>query len=162
MKKGKVFCSMEHIDSDLIEEAETYKGTKKKNTWVKWGAMAACLCLVVGFFIVPNFTNNAQDYAYTVTYNNVQYAICGPGETDILRECGLPTELSEELAGVSLGYLKESEKNNYFISENEVAGNAEFFEYAPKPNDNVYIVRIEDDYYAAIRKDSEGYHGVYE
>ena len=46
MKKGKVFCSMEHIDSDLIDEAETYKGAKKKNKWVKWGAIAACLCLI--------------------------------------------------------------------------------------------------------------------
>jgi len=61
MKKGKVFCSMEHIDSDLIDEAETYKGAKKKNTWVKWGAIAACLCLVaVGAIGLYNSTNSAD------------------------------------------------------------------------------------------------------
>jgi hypothetical protein len=47
MKKENVLCSMEHIDSDLIEEAESYKKSNRKNTWIKWGAMAACLCLVV-------------------------------------------------------------------------------------------------------------------
>lgn len=46
MKKGNAFRSMEHIDSTLIEEAEAYKAAKKKNAWGKWGAMAACLCLV--------------------------------------------------------------------------------------------------------------------
>lgn len=58
MKKGKVFCSMEHIDSDLIDEAETYKGAKKKHTWIKWGAVAACLCLMVAasVTVLPRLT----------------------------------------------------------------------------------------------------------
>lgn len=47
MKKGIVFCSMEHIDSDLVDEAETYKRAKKKNTWVKWTSIAACLALMI-------------------------------------------------------------------------------------------------------------------
>lgn len=47
MKKEKALSIMEHIDSDIIDEADAYKGTKKKSTWVQWGAMAACLCLVV-------------------------------------------------------------------------------------------------------------------
>lgn len=47
MKNEKALCIMEHIDADIIDEADAYKGTKKKSTWVKWGAMAACLCLVV-------------------------------------------------------------------------------------------------------------------
>ena len=47
MKKEKALSIMEYIDSDIIDEADTYKGTKKKSARVKWGAMAACICLVV-------------------------------------------------------------------------------------------------------------------
>jgi len=46
MKKNKL-DAIGFIDDQLVEKAEKYTGSKKKNTWIKWGAMAACLCLVV-------------------------------------------------------------------------------------------------------------------
>lgn len=59
MKKEKALSIMEHIDPDIIDEADAYKETKKKSTWVKWGAMAACLCLVVaGAFGANNLFKN--------------------------------------------------------------------------------------------------------
>ena len=42
--------AMAYIDDNLVSGAVNYKRTKKKNSWLKWGAMAACLCLVVGLF----------------------------------------------------------------------------------------------------------------
>lgn len=163
MSIPKIAKAMDYIDDELVSGAIEYKRAKKKNIWVKWGAMAACLCLmIVGIVNIPNLTDNAQDYAETVTYNNAQYVICGSGEADILRKCGLPTEIAVDLAGESLGYLTQTEKNNYVISENTKAGSIELFDYAPQPNDNVYIVCIDGNYYAAIRKDSKGYHGLTE
>ena len=47
MKVPRVVKAMEYIDDDLINGAITYAPKKKKPAWVKWGAMAACLCLVV-------------------------------------------------------------------------------------------------------------------
>ena len=162
MKANDLLDLIGNADDKMIAEAKTTRKSRK-NTWIKWGAMAACLCLVVvGIVTIPNLTDNAQDYAETVTYNNAQYVICGSGEADILRKCGLPTEIAVDLAGESLGCLAQAEKNNYVISENAKAGNFELFDYAPQPNDNVYIVRIEGNYYAAIRKDSKGYHGLTE
>ena len=57
MKKGIMFRSMEHIDSDLIDEAEIFKSAKKKNTRVKWGTIAACLCIVLvgAVIVIPKF-----------------------------------------------------------------------------------------------------------
>ena len=46
MKKDKL-DTIGYIDDQLVEKADKYNGAKKKNTWIKWGAMAACLCLVV-------------------------------------------------------------------------------------------------------------------
>lgn len=34
------------------------------------------------------------------------------------------------------------------------------FEYAPSPGKNVYIVAFGERYYAAIRHDENGYHGI--
>ncbi len=45
MNKEKLFSSMEHIDPDLIVEADTYKGRKKIR--ILLSAAAACLCLAV-------------------------------------------------------------------------------------------------------------------
>lgn len=46
MKNDKALNAMEHIDPNLINEAETYK-PKKNQGWLRWGTMAACLCLVI-------------------------------------------------------------------------------------------------------------------
>lgn len=51
MKKDKILESMEYIDAEIINEADNYAPAKKKNSWLKWGAMAACFCLIlVGAF----------------------------------------------------------------------------------------------------------------
>ena len=50
MSIPKMANAMGYIDDDLVTGAIEYKRTKKKNSWMKWGAMAACLCLVVGLF----------------------------------------------------------------------------------------------------------------
>ncbi len=53
MKKDKL-DSIGYIDNQLIEKAESYISSKKKNTWIKWSAMVACLCLVVGGLFTIN------------------------------------------------------------------------------------------------------------
>ena len=45
MRKNQLDC-IAYVDDRLIEKAEKYVGVKKKNTWAKWGAIAACFCLV--------------------------------------------------------------------------------------------------------------------
>lgn len=48
MSIPKMTKAMGYIDDNLVSGAVEYKRTKKKNGWLKWGAVAACLCLVVG------------------------------------------------------------------------------------------------------------------
>lgn len=38
---------MEQIDDALVSGAVAYRRTKPRHVWVKWGAVAACLCLVL-------------------------------------------------------------------------------------------------------------------
>lgn len=46
MRGNELLDKMELIDPVYVEAAEA-KPKGKKNTWIKWGAMAACLCLMV-------------------------------------------------------------------------------------------------------------------
>lgn len=166
MKNEKMLHAIGQIDDELIYGAvnDVKAGQMKKHGWRKWAAMAACLCLVVvGAFIAPDLNEGAHDYVETITYNGAVYVVCGPGEVEILEKCGLPTELTEDLAGDYLGELQqEDEKANNYVVGDSVSGSMKIYEYAPTPNDNVYILCVDGEYFAAIRKDNSGYHGLLE
>ena len=54
MKKEEMYDVIGKIDDKYIIDARS-NITKKKNSWIKWGAMAACLCLAfVGAFMLQN------------------------------------------------------------------------------------------------------------
>ncbi len=65
MKKENVLDAMEHIDPDMIEEADTYKRTEKTNAWVKWTVLAACLCVcIIGAAkFLPSLQNGRETQA---------------------------------------------------------------------------------------------------
>lgn len=48
MNRIDVLDAMEYIDTKIIDEAEEYKGIRKKGKLLKWIAVAACLCVVIG------------------------------------------------------------------------------------------------------------------
>ena len=47
MNAKKFSDAMSELDTKYVDEALNYKKKAKKPIWVKWGSMAACLCLVV-------------------------------------------------------------------------------------------------------------------
>ena len=79
MNSSKIREGMGFIDEDLIAGAIEYTRTKKKNGWMKWAAMAACLALVISFAIP--LTQITQDKLPTediqmIVYNNAYYEVC--------------------------------------------------------------------------------------
>lgn len=62
MKKEKIMDAMEHVDDEILHEAEIYrqkKRRKKTATWKKLVAFAACVCLIVSaIVIVPRLNIN--------------------------------------------------------------------------------------------------------
>ncbi len=75
MKTPRIVNAVGHIDDELVGEAAREAVVIKKNPWIKWGAMAACLCLaVVAAFVVPNIIPSfgPEDvegpYSFTVAY----------------------------------------------------------------------------------------------
>ena len=53
MSGKKLFKALRQIDTQLILDAAPgeWKKTHANKGWVKWGALAACLCLVVSVVI---------------------------------------------------------------------------------------------------------------
>ena len=82
MRKEELFNIIGEVDEQKVAAAGMAMNTKKKSrpAWVKWGAMAACLCLVVvGAFMGHNndFGKMAcghTNHSITVTQNGVYFA----------------------------------------------------------------------------------------
>lgn len=51
--------AMSEVDSKYVEEALNYKKKTKRNSWVKWGTMAACFAVVAvaAISVLPNYLN---------------------------------------------------------------------------------------------------------
>ena len=61
MNAKKFSDAMSELDTKYVDEALNYKKKAKKPGWVKWSAMAACLCLIVVAIITIPSTLSPQD-----------------------------------------------------------------------------------------------------
>lgn len=83
MNSKRLSEAISEVNDKYYVEAANYQPKRKKQTWVKWGAIAACLCLVIiGSLVVPNILEGGHDntnvtpsvYPY-VMVNDVIYLI---------------------------------------------------------------------------------------
>ena len=89
MNAKKFSDAMSELDTKYVDEALNYKKKAKKPFWMKWGVIAACLCLVLPF------TAFAVD---TIQYN---------AAVDYLNSLGIP---AEDLSDYSRKEIKEAAK----------------------------------------------------
>ena len=52
MTTKKFSNALGNIGENYVDEAATYTAKKKINPWLKWGAIAACFCLIISMIIV--------------------------------------------------------------------------------------------------------------
>lgn len=60
MRTIDLYNAFHAVDDDILERSEAAIGGQKKNGWLKWGVLAACLSIVVIRFVVP-FLNQTPD-----------------------------------------------------------------------------------------------------
>lgn len=48
MSKDNLIDAFSRVDEDMILEVEVLRRNKKKTVWIRWVALAACLCMTVG------------------------------------------------------------------------------------------------------------------
>lgn len=152
MKNEKLLQAIGKIDDELVYGAIEYKRAKKKNTWVKWAAMAACLCLVVAMVPAVLHTINPQnelkglEISENFMYEGVEYYIIG--DDDSPEHYGFPAEITGELAGKQNAYLFRDENNDLLVTDEK--SDIIVFEYALAPCTAAKIIRYGDSWYSAV------------
>ena len=153
MKEEHISDALNMLNDDIIEETNNVRtNAKPKRKWVKWGVVAACLCLAVTIAIPvlhhkggPDTQDPAQNIA-ALEYNGKFYeAVKLP---EVLEKYGLPPEITADMAGEHISYLKSDGGIGYksTVSQTDI----ELYRYAPAVCDGVYVLRDGDTWYAAL------------
>ena len=120
-----------------------------------WVAAAACLCLVAGVLAsvglrgkggtVPEGPDSLVQEIRALEFNGAYYEATDIPEA--LERFGLPTVLTEELAGSHVAYL---ERDGAGYRASAVETDMELMTYAPAPCKGVYLLRDGARLYAAL------------
>ncbi|MEG1558303.1 MAG: hypothetical protein RR368_07700 [Oscillospiraceae bacterium] len=113
MNTRKFSDAMSEIDDKYVEEAVEYNCKNKKQSWLKWGAMAACLtvALAIGIpylsTVIDKKGGPGQDDPLrplsVIEYNGAYYEAVDMGNTELLDTYNLPHEITAKLIGAEIG-----------------------------------------------------------
>ena len=154
MNREDLYRSFNNIDDDILERSEANK-KRLAYTWKKWGAIAACFCLIVGV-LVPIVNNifhpkggyDSQDGVVPevalLYFQGALYECCDA--RDGLNRLGLPSEITPEMAGEHVTYIEKDGPVEYQETAEET--DIELLQYAPAPTKAVYILRSGENYMA--------------
>ena len=164
MKTPRIAKSMNHIDDDLIlEAAREEKRTSKKTVFLRWGALAACFCVLImaAIMVLPNLQQgNTPTQSKNPLYQTIQTensAIEWPWEYKTVDEKylslfydgkeydGRGKEIRGELLGEALG-------------TGEAKGQDIYDEKLYTENFTVYRIKgVSEDYLIAAEMDGQFY-----
>ena len=116
MNVKKFSDAMSELDTKYIDEALNYKKKAKRRNWIKWGAMAACLCFVVVGSILFNL-HNLTDFNAMIGKTSVDtVAIMTSVPVDEWTAWYQQINLSEKELEIYVGdeYLKTDSRTWYF------------------------------------------------
>ena len=110
MKNKRLLNLIGDVDDKFIEEAASAT-QNPRHGWVKWAALAACLCLIlVGAFafgkdkapvLTPN--DSAASGVATLYNDKIYIALISPEEC---KAVGLPETVTEDVIGEHLAFMK--------------------------------------------------------
>lgn len=157
MNAKKFSAALGEVDDKYITNAINYKANRKKNSWIKWVAAAVCLALIVtvGIPLVSDPYKTPDEHSMIdsvlmIKYENAYYEVI-EDYPNALERRGIITEITPEVAGERIVYLKKENENarsDYIISETET--DIELFEYILAPHKAVRILRDGNKYFAAV------------
>ena len=144
------------VSDKYVNESIRYTATKKKTAWVKWGAMAACLCLVVSIVIpilhhkgghdTQNPFDGSVESLALLYFNGALYECCD--NPQVLKRLGLQGEITEETAGDHVANIELGGIVDYQTTASQT--DKELFQYAPAPSRAAYVLRDGDNYMAVV------------
>ena len=150
MTNENILDAIGGINEKAVQDAKAYKRPKSKR-WFRWGAAAACLCLVVGIAIPILHYKGGSDYQDPIhiaafELNGKFYEAVETPE--VLKKYGLPSKITEDMAGDHVAYLKSDGGDGYECTPVET--NIELYQYNPAAFDGVYVLRDGETWCAAL------------
>ncbi len=156
MNRKDLYNGFNEVDDDILERSETVSKSKKKPVWLKWGAIAACLCLMVGIAIPvlhPKGGPDTQDpydgpveSTALLYFNGALYECCDNPQA--LKRLGLQSEITEDTAGDHVANIELGGIVDYQATASQT--DKELFQYAPAPSRAAYVLRDGDNYMAVV------------
>lgn len=151
MTNENILDAIGGINENAVQDAKAYKRPKSKR-WFRWGAMAACLCLVVGIAIPILHRKGGIDHqdplqdTAAFELNGKFYEVVETPE--VLEKYGLPSKITEDVAGDHVAYLKSDGDDSYECTPIET--DMELYQYNPAASDGVYVLRNGETWCAAL------------
>ena len=109
MNRKDLYNSFNEVDDDILERSDAATKRKAPPIWLKWGAIAACLCLMVSIAIpvLHHKGGPGQDDPLrplnVIEYNGAYYECIDMSDTKTLDKYNLPYEITADMIGNSLG-----------------------------------------------------------
>jgi hypothetical protein len=153
MTNENILDAIGGINENAVQDAKAYKRPKSKR-WFRWGAMAACLCLVIGIAIPIlhhkgkggiDHQDPLQDTA-AFELNGKFYEVVETPE--VLEKYGLPSKITGDVTGDHVAYLKSDGDDSYECTPIET--DMELYQYNPAASDGVYVLRNGETWCAAL------------
>ncbi len=156
MNRKDLYNGFNEVDDDILERSEAASRSKKRPVWLKWGAIAACLCLVVSIAIPvlhhKGGLGSQDPYDGPVESSALLYlngALYECFDTpQSLKRLGLQSEITAETAGEHVANIEVGGVVEY--QETVSQTDKELYQYAPAPSRAVYVLRDGDNYMAAV------------
>ena len=151
MTNENILDAIGGINEKAVQDAKAYKRPKSKR-WFRWGAAAACLCLVVGIAIPILHHKGGSDHQESVQpialfeFNGKLYEAVEIPE--VLEKYGLPSKITEDMAGDHVAYLRSDGGDGYECTPMET--DIELYQYNPAAFDGVYVLRDGETWCAAL------------
>lgn len=133
MNTKKFSEAMSEVDDKYYVEAANYQPKRRKSNWVKWGAVAACLTLVLAIGI-PYITNLVGSHGgqikdplrplNVIEYNGAYYEKLDMSDTELLDRYNLPHEITSDIVGRNMGSGTDSSEKS----------TEDLFQYLPYEN----------------------------
>ena len=126
MRKNRISETMQNINQEYLDEATIYTKevkTTRRPIWMKWGAVAACLCLLIAAaFAVPGLFGDSNQIATLDNGNEIKFVKTdgGAAKLDIAFQISTrdltESEIKELFADLPVtGYALFNEENGTIL-----------------------------------------------
>lgn len=154
MNAKKFSDAMSELDTKYVDEALNYKKKAKKPIWIKWGAIAACLCLVIVGVVVSKVPSFSPDHGTGVVPGGVYPGTHPDGVDPVIASVAVypATENIENVADATMESISEVDAYEFdtlgeylptSLPDGYHFGKANLYETTMKDGTRYYMLRVQ-------------------